>query len=93
MNTQNLHLNKLVVPFTLPELRQKAKFIAIPSTSGTATEVTAFSVITDYKTEIKYPLADFNITPDIAIVDSELAETMPPTVNSTYRNGCINSCY
>ena len=68
---------KAVVPFGLPELRQKAKFVAIPSTSGTATEVTAFSVITDYKTEIKYPLADFNITPDIAIVDSELAETMP----------------
>jgi alcohol dehydrogenase class IV len=71
-----------VVPFGLPELRQKAKFIAIPSTSGTATEVTAFSVITDYKTEIKYPLADFNITPDIAIVDSELAETMPPTLTA-----------
>lgn len=64
-------------PFTIPELRTKAKFLAIPSTSGTATEVTAFSVITDYKTEIKYPLADFNITPDVAIVDSELAETMP----------------
>lgn len=64
-------------PFTIPELRNKARFVAIPSTSGTATEVTAFSVITDYKTEIKYPLADFNITPDIAIVDPELAETMP----------------
>ena len=64
-------------PFTIPPLRNKATFIAIPSTSGTATEVTAFSVITDYKTEIKYPLADFNITPDVAIVDSELAETMP----------------
>ncbi|WP_125152907.1 iron-containing alcohol dehydrogenase [Clostridium rectalis] len=61
----------------LPELRNKARFIAIPSTSGTATEVTAFSVITDYKAEIKYPLADFNLTPDIAIVDPELAETMP----------------
>lgn len=73
---------KAVVPFGLPELRQKARFIAIPSTSGTATEVTAFSVITDYKTEIKYPLADFNITPDIAIVDSELAETMPPTLTA-----------
>ena len=64
-------------PFTIPELRTKAKFLAIPSTSGTATEVTAFSVITDYKTQIKYPLADFNITPDIAVVDPELAETMP----------------
>lgn len=65
-------------PFTVPELRQKAKFVAIPSTSGTATEVTAFSVITDYKTEIKYPLADYNLTPDIAIVDPALAQTMPP---------------
>ena len=67
-----------VVPFGLPELRQKAKFVAIPSTSGTATEVTAFSVITDYKAKIKYPIADFNITPDIAIIDPDLAQTMPP---------------
>lgn len=66
-----------VVPFGLPELRQKAKFVAIPSTSGTATEVTAFSVITNYTEKIKYPLADFNITPDIAIVDPALAQTMP----------------
>ena len=66
-----------VVPFGLPELRQKAKFVAIPSTSGTATEVTSFSVITNYTEKIKYPLADFNITPDIAIVDPELAQTMP----------------
>ncbi|WP_461204303.1 iron-containing alcohol dehydrogenase [Clostridium sp. DL1XJH146] len=71
-----------VVPFGLPELRQKAKFIAIPSTSGTATEVTAFSVITDYKARIKYPMADFNITPDIAIVDSDLAQTMPQTLTA-----------
>lgn len=68
----------LIVPFNFPTLRQKAKFVAIPSTSGTATEVTAFSVITNYQTGIKYPLADFNITPDIAIVDPEIAETMPP---------------
>ncbi|EOU1991348.1 iron-containing alcohol dehydrogenase [Clostridium perfringens] len=68
---------KAIVPFGLPKLRRKAKFVAIPSTSGTATEVTAFSVITDYKAKIKYPLADFEITPDIAIVDPSLAETMP----------------
>lgn len=73
---------KAVVPFGLPELRQKARFVAIPSTSGTATEVTAFSVITDYKTQIKYPLADFNLTPDIAIVDPELAQTMPPKLTA-----------
>ena len=63
--------------FGMPELRHKAKFCAIPSTSGTATEVTAFSIITDNKKGIKYPLADFEITPDVAIVDPSLAETMP----------------
>ncbi len=68
---------QLCIPFNFPLLRTKAKFCAIPSTSGTATEVTAFSVITDYEKGIKYPLADFNITPDVAIVDPELAETMP----------------
>ena len=67
----------LIVPFNFPTLRTKAKFCAISSTSGTATEVTAFSVITDYAKGIKYPLADFNITPDVAIVDPELAQTMP----------------
>mgnify|MGYP000345642665 CR=1 FL=1 len=67
----------LITPFNFPTLRTKAKFCAIPSTSGTATEVTAFSVITDYSKGIKYPLADFNITPDVAIVDPTLAETMP----------------
>ena len=68
---------QMCVVFGLPKLRTKAHFVAIPSTSGTATEVTAFSVITDYEKGIKYPLADFEITPDIAIVDPDLAETMP----------------
>jgi len=68
---------ELCIPFNFPTLRTKARFCAIPSTSGTATEVTAFSVITDYAKGIKYPLADFNITPDVAIVDPDLAETMP----------------
>ena len=63
--------------FGIPELRKKAHFCAISSTSGTATEVTAFSIITDYSKGIKYPIADFEITPDVAIVDPELAETMP----------------
>jgi len=58
-------------------ITQKAKFAAIPSTSGTATEVTAFSVITDYAKGIKYPLADFNITPDVAIVDPALVAELP----------------
>ena len=72
----------LITPFSFPELRQKARFCAIPSTSGTATEVTAFSVITDYAKGIKYPLADFNITPDVAIIDPALAETMPPSLTA-----------
>ena len=63
--------------FGIPSLRRKAQFCAISSTSGTATEVTAFSIITDYNKGIKYPIADFEITPDVAIVDPELAETMP----------------
>lgn len=58
--------------FGMPTLRRKAHFCAISSTSGTATEVTAFSVITDYSKGIKYPLADFEITPDVAIVDPAL---------------------
>lgn len=67
-------------PFNLPELRQKAKFYAIPTTSGTGTEVTSFSVITDHNTGIKYPIADFNITPDVAIVDTNLVHTMPKSL-------------
>ncbi len=63
--------------FGIPELRRKAHFCAVSSTSGTATEVTAFSIITDYQKGIKYPIADFEITPDVAIVDPELAHTMP----------------
>ena len=63
--------------FGIPTLRNKAKFCAISSTSGTATEVTAFSIITDYEKGIKYPIADFEITPDVAIVDPALAQTMP----------------
>lgn len=73
---------QLCVPFSFPELRGKARFCAIPSTSGTATEVTAFSVITDYTKGVKYPLADFSITPDIAIVDPELAQSMPPKLTA-----------
>ena len=73
----NVTFEDLCIPFNFPELRQKAKFAAIPSTSGTATEVTAFSVITNYQTGVKYPLADFNLTPDLAILDLDLPQTMP----------------
>lgn len=72
----------IVEPFSMPKLRRKAIFVAIPSTSGTASEVTAFSVITDYSTGIKYPLADFEITPDIAVLDTDIPKTMPKTLTA-----------
>lgn len=72
----------IIEPFSIPVLRNKAKFVAIPSTSGTASEVTAFSVITDQDTKIKYPLADFEITPDIAILDYDIPLTMPETLTA-----------
>lgn len=78
----DITFDALCIPFNFPELRTRARFCAIPSTSGTATEVTAFSVITDYAKGVKYPLADFNITPDVAIVDPELAGTMPPKLTA-----------
>lgn len=67
-------------PFELPALRNKAKFIAIATTSGTATEVTSFSVVADEKTGIKYPLADYNLTPDVAILDMDFVQSMPKTL-------------
>ncbi|MEH7414851.1 bifunctional acetaldehyde-CoA/alcohol dehydrogenase [Neobacillus drentensis] len=71
---------KRVVKF--PLLRTKAKFVAIPTTSGTGSEVTAFSVITDKKANIKYPLADFQLTPDMAIVDPQFVMTVPKNVTA-----------
>ena len=55
----------------------KSQLIGIPTTSGTGSEVTPFAVITDSKTHVKYPLADYALTPNIAIVDSQFVETVP----------------
>lgn len=73
----NFTFEEAIKPFNLPELRKKARFIAITTTSGTATEVTSFSVIADSKTNIKYPIADYNLTPDVAIIDTTLVQSMP----------------
>lgn len=77
-----LSFEDIIEPGSLPELRHKAKFIGIPSTSGTASEITAFSVITDTHKHIKYPLVSDYIVPDIAIVDPALPSKMPAHVTA-----------
>uniref|UniRef100_A0A0G4FHH1 Aldehyde-alcohol dehydrogenase n=1 Tax=Chromera velia CCMP2878 TaxID=1169474 RepID=A0A0G4FHH1_9ALVE len=64
----------------IPDLGQKATLVAIPTTSGTGSEVTPFTVITDNETHCKYPLADYALTPNMAIVDPELVMTMPKSL-------------
>ncbi|MGX8794976.1 iron-containing alcohol dehydrogenase [Fusibacter sp. JL298sf-3] len=65
-----------------PKLRTKAKFIAVPSTSGTASEITAFSVITDTENHIKYPLVSYEMTPDIALLDANIPAKMPAHITA-----------
>ena len=78
----DLTFDDVKTPYSLPTLRKKAKFVAIGTTSGTGTEVTSFAVITDDATKIKYPIADFEITPDIAIVDTEIPCSMPQVLTA-----------
>ena len=67
--------------FKFPKLGKKTKLVAIPTTSGTGSEVTSFSVITDKKNgNIKYPLADYALTPDVAIIDPQFTRTMPKSI-------------
>ena len=75
-----MDIRKRVYPF--PKMGEKSLFVAIPTSAGTGSEVTPFAVITDEKTDIKYPLADYELTPDIAIVDAELMMTMPKSLTS-----------
>lgn len=70
-----MDIRKRIYPF--PKLGDKAMFIAVPTTSGTGSEVTPFAVITDESTGIKYPLADYELTPDMAIIDTELMMNIP----------------
>lgn len=71
-----------LVKFNFPKLRTKARFAAIPSTSGTASEITAFSVITDTENKIKYPLVSPDIIPDVAILDPEIPSKMPKLITA-----------
>ncbi|KEI72772.1 bifunctional acetaldehyde-CoA/alcohol dehydrogenase [Endozoicomonas elysicola] len=73
-----LDIRKRVYKF--PHLGKKAKLVAIPTTSGTGSEVTSFAVITDKEKGAKYPLADYELTPDVAIIDPNLVLTVPKKV-------------
>lgn len=68
--------------YKFPKLGQKAKMVAIPTTSGTGSEVTSFAVITDKEINKKYPLADYELTPDVAIVDPDLVMTLPKSITA-----------
>ncbi|MDQ0217749.1 iron-containing alcohol dehydrogenase [Peribacillus cavernae] len=75
-----LSFEEIKAPNELPNLRKKARFAAISTTSGTGTDVSPFSVITDYETLVKYPVFGFEITPDIAIIDPALTYSMPSDI-------------
>ncbi|WNH10952.1 iron-containing alcohol dehydrogenase [Thalassobellus suaedae] len=79
-------------PFSVPTLRNKAKFVAIPSTSGTGTETTGLAVITDREKGVKYPIVSYELTPDIAIVDGEICSTMPAHVTSNTGLDALTHC-
>jgi acetaldehyde dehydrogenase/alcohol dehydrogenase len=68
--------------YTFPRMGTKANFIAIPTTAGTGSEVTPFAVITDESTGIKYPIADYELMPSIAIIDADYMMDMPPSLTS-----------
>lgn len=71
-----------LVKFNFPKLRTKAKLIGIPSTSGTASEITSFSVITDVENDIKYPLVSPDLIPDVAILDNRIPSKMPAKITA-----------
>ncbi len=68
--------------YSFPEMGKKAKFVAVPTTAGTGSEVTPFAVITDGKTGAKYPLADYALLPNMAICDVELMKDIPPALTA-----------
>ncbi len=76
----------------IPPLRSKARFVAIPSTSGTGTEITALAVITDREKGIKYPLVSYELLPDLSIVDGELCKSMPKNVTANTGLDALTHC-
>ncbi len=76
-----MDIRKRVYPF--PQMGKKAMMVAIPTSAGTGSEVTPFAVITDEKTDIKYPLADYQLTPNMAIIDAKLMMNQPKSLTSS----------
>ena len=68
--------------YKFPEIGRKSKMVCIPTTSGTGSEVTSFAVITDKREGVKYPLADYELTPDVAIIDPDFVMTVPKSVTA-----------
>ena len=68
--------------YKFPKLGKKAKMVAIPTTSGTGSEVTSFAVLTDKEKNKKYPLADYELTPDVAIIDPDLVMSLPKAITA-----------
>ncbi|MFE5586059.1 bifunctional acetaldehyde-CoA/alcohol dehydrogenase [Kitasatospora sp. NPDC056531] len=78
--------------FTFPDLGEKAKLVCVPTTSGTGSEVTPFAVITDTATGQKYPLADYALTPSVAIVDPTLTTGLPKHVTADTGFDALTHC-
>lgn len=78
--TRFMDIRKRVYEF--PQIGKKSYLVCIPTTSGTGSEVTPFAVVTDSKSGIKYPIADYELTPDMAIIDPDLVMSMPPKLTA-----------
>ena len=79
--------------YKFPKLGRQAKMVSYTNYSGTGSEVTSFAVITDKVNNIKYPLADYELTPDVAIIDPTFVMSVPAAVTADTGLDCINSCY
>ena len=87
-----LTFDQMIKVAGIPPLRNKARFVAIPSTSGTGTEITALAVITDTEKGVKYPLVSHELLPDLSIVDGELCQTMPKNVTANTGIDALTHC-
>ncbi len=79
--------------YTFPKMGEKAYFIAVPTSAGTGSEVTPFAVITDEKTGIKYPLADYELMPNMAIVDADMMMNAPKGLTSASGIDAVTHCF